>query len=284
MFYASFTASKVGKTGLTVTVDVHRVTRSSGASSEVVTAAAMAEIGDGVYSYRLASADLTLYDYVAIAKTADTSVDQQNLAALWTNYATGAAIAGDAMTLSAGAVTAAAIATDAIDSDALAATATAEIAAAAWAYATRTLTASSSGADITTETGHISRKRGDTWGISITGLGALTGYTSLWFTIKTDPSHVDSASIVQIKLNATGLLDGLLYVNGAAASNEALGSITIDDLAAGNITIALDESITASLPIASGLYYDVQTLISAATNTPDSGSFDIVEDITRSIT
>lgn len=274
MFYASFTASKVGKTGLTVTVDVHRVTRSSGASSEVVTAAAMAEIGDGMYSYRLASADLTLYDYVAIAKTADTSVDQQHLAALWTNYATGAAVAGDAMTLAAGAVTAAAIATDAVT----------ELAAGNWTYTTRTLTASSSGADITTETGHISRKRGDTWGISITGLGALTGYTSLWFTLKVRPSEADSAAIVQIKLNATGLSDGLLYVNGAAASNEALGSITIDDLAAGNITIALDQSITASLPIASGLYYDVQTLISAATNTPDSGSFDIVEDITRSIT
>jgi hypothetical protein len=144
MFYASFTASKVGKTGLTVTVDVHRVTRSSGASSEVVTAAAMAEIGDGMYSYRLASADLTLYDYVAIAKTADTSVDQQHLAALWTNYATGAAVAGDAMTLANDAVSAAAIATGAIDADALSTDAVTEISAGNWSYQSSMMTVAGS--------------------------------------------------------------------------------------------------------------------------------------------
>lgn len=289
MFYAFFIASKVGKTGLTVTVDIHRVTRSSGASSEVVTGGSMTEVGDGAYSYRLASADTTLYDYVAVAKTADTSVDQQHLAALWTlwgnalgaDVVTAAAVADgaiDAGAIASNAITAAKIATGAIDADALAADAVAEI----WSYATRTLTASSTGADVSTSAGYIRRRRGDSWSISITGLGALTGYTSIWFTIKTAPGDTDAQSIIQVKKNASGSGDGLLYVNGAAASSAALGSITIDDASAGNITVAIDETVTDDMPV-SLLLFDVQTLITANTNTPTAGTFEVIEDITRSV-
>lgn len=280
MFYASFTASKVGKTGLTVTVDVHRVTRSSGASSEVVTAAAMAEVGDGVYSYRLASADLTLYDYVAIAKTADTSVDQQHLAALWTNYATGAAVAGDAMTLAAGAVTAAAIATDAIDADALATDAVTEITTANWSYPSRTLTVSSTGATSTTTADLMTERRGDSWSITVTGLPDNSGYTSIWFTVKHRASDADTAAVIQVKLNASGTDDGLLYVNGAAASDATKGSITVNSTT--SITIVLDESVTDDL--IPGLYmYDIQTLIAGAVNTPSAGQFEVSADVTRSV-
>jgi len=84
LLYAHFVASKTGKTGLTPTIDVHQVTRSSGAHSEIVTAGNMSEVGDGAYLYLLSGADLTLYDYVAVAKTADATVDQQHLACLWT--------------------------------------------------------------------------------------------------------------------------------------------------------------------------------------------------------
>ena len=84
LFHVHYIAAKVGKTGLVPTIDVHRVTRSSGAHAEIVTAGNMTETGDGLYHYLLSGADLTLYDYSAVAKTADATVDQQHLACLWT--------------------------------------------------------------------------------------------------------------------------------------------------------------------------------------------------------
>jgi len=45
VFYAFFTAARVGKTGLTVTVDVYR------GATTIVTAAAATEIGGGLYRW-----------------------------------------------------------------------------------------------------------------------------------------------------------------------------------------------------------------------------------------
>lgn len=75
-FYAFFTASRVGKAGLTVTADVYRSTD----DVKVVSAAAVNEIAGGLYSYAYTSA--TPADYVAVFKTADTTVDMQEIAAL----------------------------------------------------------------------------------------------------------------------------------------------------------------------------------------------------------
>jgi hypothetical protein len=88
--YAQYTASKAGLTGLAdVTVDIIRITRSDGTASEVVTAGACTEVGHGVYVYRYASADLTLYDYAAIFHTASATADLKDIAALWTHYPLG---------------------------------------------------------------------------------------------------------------------------------------------------------------------------------------------------
>ena len=77
-FYAFYTASKVGKTGLTVTVNVRRGTTS------VVTGGSATEIGDGLYAYTLTSGSVTSEnEYTAVFKTSDTSVDQRDLPALW---------------------------------------------------------------------------------------------------------------------------------------------------------------------------------------------------------
>lgn len=82
-FYAFFVAAKVGKTGLTVTVDVWRVDN-AGAATEVVTAAAATEIGDGVYRYILAAGSVTVEgEYIAVFKTTDASVDLQHIATIW---------------------------------------------------------------------------------------------------------------------------------------------------------------------------------------------------------
>lgn len=151
-----------------------------------------------------------------------------------------------------------------------------------WSYVSRTLTATPASTTDGTTAGAITRKRGNSWSISLT-LGAITGYTSLWFTIKRSYDDADSASVVQVKLNATGLLDGLLYVNGAAATNDALGGITVSDASTGAIVVALDETVTDD--IAPGTYYyDAQALISGAVTTPDSGTFTVTADVTRSVT
>lgn len=77
-FYAHFVESKVGKTGLTVTVDVYRN------GTEIVTAGNAVEVGDGLYSYELASGSNNAEgEYICIFKTATTSVDQQHIPALW---------------------------------------------------------------------------------------------------------------------------------------------------------------------------------------------------------
>lgn len=78
-FIAHFIASKIGKTGLTVTIDVYGPT-----GSALVTGAAATEVGGGLYSYTLASGSTGNEGlYAAVFKTADTTVDQQHIPALW---------------------------------------------------------------------------------------------------------------------------------------------------------------------------------------------------------
>ena len=88
-FYAQFTASKVGVNSLTVTWDIERITRSDGTRSALVTGGANGiTVGRrGLYGYVLTGADLLTYDYVATAITATTTVDLQEVPALWTFWA-----------------------------------------------------------------------------------------------------------------------------------------------------------------------------------------------------
>jgi hypothetical protein len=190
---------------------------------------------------------------------------------------------GTGITLADDAITAAKIAADAIGASELAADAVAEIAAAAWAYATRTLTVSTDNTD-SSNASNITRKRGDSWSISVTFPAAITGYTSLWFTVKNTPSDADTASIIQIKLNEPSASDGLMYVNGVAATvaQASKGSITVVSAAAGTATIALDETITDDLE--PGIYtYDLQYLISGDVLSSDAAKFTITGDVTRSV-
>src|SRR5687768_2527866 len=78
VFYAFFRAVRLGKTGLTVTVDVYR------GATTIVTAAAATEIGGGLYRYTLASSNTaTAESYAAVFKTADTTVDARHVPSLW---------------------------------------------------------------------------------------------------------------------------------------------------------------------------------------------------------
>lgn len=83
-FYQDSTG--LGVTGLTVTIDIWRVALADLAKSEIVTAGSVTEIGDGVYAYRVASADLQTYYYFGVCKTAGT-VAQKHLAAVQLDFA-----------------------------------------------------------------------------------------------------------------------------------------------------------------------------------------------------
>lgn len=77
-FYGWFTAAKVGKTGLTVTVDVRKLSDNSLAATDQ----AATEVGGGLYKYVFTSA--TVGDYCAVFKTADATVDAQQVPSLVT--------------------------------------------------------------------------------------------------------------------------------------------------------------------------------------------------------
>jgi hypothetical protein len=77
-FLAFFTASKTGKTGLTVTVDIY-----APSGSQIVTGGSATAIGGGLYSYTLASNNSAEGEYAAIFKTTDSTVDAQHIPSLW---------------------------------------------------------------------------------------------------------------------------------------------------------------------------------------------------------
>jgi hypothetical protein len=77
-FYAFYVETKVGKTGLTVTVDVYEN------GSSIVSGASATEIGGGLYAYVLASGSVDANgEYAAIFKTSTTTVDAQHVPSLW---------------------------------------------------------------------------------------------------------------------------------------------------------------------------------------------------------
>lgn len=157
-----------------------------------------------------------------------------------------------------------------------------------WAYPSRTITgADVSGATLSEalEGTTLNIRRGDSTSITFTGLGVLTGYTSLWFTIKPDINRTDADadSIIQIKKNASGSGDGLLYFNSDAAPDASLGSIVVDDAAAGIITIAIDKTVTAQLAPVKNKPYDIQMLLSSGISTLTDGKANIYGDVTRAL-
>lgn len=123
--------------------------------------------------------------------------------------------------------------------------------------------------------------RGDTLSGALTDIGALTDYVSIDFTVKQNYSQTDDEAIIRIRKNASGTDDGLLRLNGAAATAN-LGSIAINDLASGDITITLAASCTDDL--STGNYvYDVQMITASAVDTLTYGKLTVSSDVTRAI-
>ncbi len=173
--------------------------------------------------------------------------------------------------LAANVLTAAALATDAVT----------EIKDAVWTRSERNLTQSAGSSDSAT-TGQISRTRGDTWSITITGT-IQPDWKYVDFTIKDSKDDPDTAARVWLRVtNPAAGTDGLQTLNGAAAT-AAHGLIAVA-VGLDSIGIYLVGLATKDLP-GTMMYYDAQQIYSA-NNTPltiDSGVFFNQKDVTRRV-
>ena len=152
-----------------------------------------------------------------------------------------------------------------------------------WAYGTRTLTQTAAEVAAAVAGSTLTIHRGDTFTATLTGLGSLADYVSLDFTVKSKRSDDDDSAVVRIRLNATGLGDGLLRINAAEAGTPGNGSITIDDLAAGDVTLTLAADETEGLTPHVGYFYDIQMITATAVETLTAGTCNVTADVTRAV-
>jgi len=186
-FYAFFVASKIGKTGLTVTVDIWEIQK-DGTATEIVTGASATEIGDGLYRYLLTSGSVDAEgEYIAAFKTADASVDQQHIPALWVVNRAGIENLDGAISALPDADAVADQVWDEATADHSVAGSfgawVAGLVAAIWSYTTRILTSTTPESALDDDDPR-SLRRGDTMALPFSDLGALTGYVSLDFMVK----------------------------------------------------------------------------------------------------
>lgn len=255
-FQFAYLASKLGKTGIVVTVKaVYR----NGAAIGALAGVAVAELGSGLYEYVLDGATYVTVAgrYTVIATTADATVDQRDLYAIemvtpWVANIdaaiSGAAVPGDAMALTAGAL-------EDVDTE-LSGThgdgswesvGGSTTAAAVWAYADRTLTEQASTSPDVTKN-NWTKTRGTAWVIDVTlsvDLSTMAAGEEIWFTYKKDrEKDVDLRSLVQVNYTK-----GLKRLNGEEADDAALGSITILDETTGAVRLYVSEEATTQLPL-----------------------------------
>ncbi len=287
IFYAHYIDTKVGKTGLTVTIDVWEVQR-DGTATEVVTGGSATEVGDGLYRYILVAGSVDEpAEYIAVFKTADTDVDQRDIPAIWVidrplfadNIVTAVWAAATRTLTSFGTLV-----TDMWDETLPGTHITTSaggilgrLVASVWSYITRTLTQSADSLQDVIDGATVSRKRGDYWSVSRTGLGDISGRTSLLVTLKTGYDKTDAQATLQIDETL-----GLLTVDGEDADDATDAAITINDAVLGNITYIVKADVTSVLT-PNAYVADEQMIDANGPQTLEEYSFTITDDVTRAI-
>lgn len=153
------------------------------------------------------------------------------------------------------------------------------IAEAVWANSERTLTQPVIVGTVPSSTNLLVVHCGDSYSISITGLGDISNRSKLWFTVKSELDDTDNDAVLQITESG-----GLIRVNGEAPGSSSIASITVDNETLGNITIALDETLTRLLAIGELKFYDIQVLRSTgAVNTLVQGTLIANDDVTKAV-
>jgi hypothetical protein len=281
--YAYYTYNGLGAPGLAVSCDVYSST------GFVMTASAVVEIGGGFYSHNHVA--LVDDDYLFLFKTTASAVD---FAQIPTSYSNRHIVPTDVWNDTVRSLTdksnfSLTTVYDAAKYAASASTVAAEIAnvpAEVWTYPIRTLTTTASAVTntIVTTDSTILCRRGDTFSAAITGLGDLTAYDALYFTVKDYyKKQSDTESTIQVVTRTSGSSVGLLYLNGASASSiSTSGSITVINTLDGDITITVDPLATKDLVIGDYLY-DVEMVNGYAVSTLAEGTFTVLGDVTRAI-
>ena len=148
-----------------------------------------------------------------------------------------------------------------------------------WSYHTRLLTNIGSTIESPTAGDPLNIYRDTTVLISLTNLGAIGVDDKLWFTVKDSVEEPDENSIIQIDRL------GLLYINGAPASQVEDGSITVLDDVLGNVEIKLAQRQAALLPLyeAYPAQWDIKILHSGIVSILNIGTLYIKGTPTRAI-
>ncbi len=144
-----------------------------------------------------------------------------------------------------------------------------------WGHAQRTLTSAAQVTEEETSAELITRRRGDSWSVSLTGLGNITDAEEIWLTLKRQPNQLDSAAVLQVT-STGGLVIGLTAEPTDAA-------IAVDDATAGNLTITVEPAATKL--VAPRTYeYDIQVRRTGGQiQTLAAGQWSVPPDVTRSV-
>ncbi len=126
--------------------------------------------------------------------------------------------------------------------------------------------------------------RGTTFSYQLTNIGDLTGWTKIYFTARREQNSVDSESLIQIAVsNPSSGSDGLIRLN-QQSSTANLGSITIQDVATGDITLRLEADATRQLQSVKEIPWDVKVIKSSGIPPLVLGKLNVELDVTRAIT
>jgi hypothetical protein len=233
-FYAFFVASKVGKTGLTVTVDVRNE-----AGTLVATDQAATETGGGLYRYT--HTDATENDYTAIFKTADTTVDAQHIPAL-------AGIEGPRID----AATTSRLASDDPRLDNLDATISSRAEPSDLNVTVTATVAISATEAADVASGLLALRAYNTFSQSVTStsLDDLSTASSVWLAIKRNTAKADADSLIFIEAT-----DGLTVLDGAAYGTPLNGSLTVSGTAGDwTVTLKVEAAAMAAIGLRVGSY------------------------------
>lgn len=97
-------------------------------------------------------------------------------------------------------------------------------------------------------------RAGDAWSLAFTNLGDLSAATELVFAIKAHRTDPDADSMLLVSLG-TGL-ERVMGSTGTASE----ASITVDDEANGNLTVAVDAAVTVELKRTSEAVYALKSI------------------------
>lgn len=105
--------------------------------------------------------------------------------------------------------------------------------------------------------------------ITLTGLPSISGYEKLWFTIKRNKASDDTEALIHVEVSDPPAgTDGLIYVNGAGATNTD-AAITV--LSNTSIQVVIEIGAMEQLGPAAELFYGVKKLVSTRPLTVSEG-------------